>query len=197
MKFSIILISFPLLFNFSNLTSQDTISTRLNINLGFPIMPKPEGDQVVKSNNLLFFDIGIEKPIGNNLFYSLEFSNYNQYYRTKNINSYIGVTGDFLTTMLEPSLNLSKELKFKNKSIVDIGLGLVCQFEFDIWLEEKSKYQDRFLFIGGDVGIQSGLKYYQILQNGNQLGFVLESNYFLIHNIVDFGIGIAYQHFLK
>lgn len=90
----------------------------MNLNIGFPVMHKLQRQQVVKCNNLLFFDIGIEKPITNRFLYSMEFSTYNRYYRTKYSDCSIGVTVNFLSTMLEPSLNLRKEFLLKKEVLL-------------------------------------------------------------------------------
>ncbi len=150
-----------------------------------------------KSVNIAFFEIGLENSFKPNLYYSVELSSYNLYYFKTFTGAVPAIYGKAIKTRIEPGITIWRELSFLQDKKLDIGLGVVGRFEYDISLEKKeSEYFRRISYWDRDIGFQTGAKYYFTLDPENQVGILAKGKWFLINNTFDFGMGLTYRHLI-
>lgn len=184
----------------SNALAQNYKKTALVINLGYPI--KNDYDigriKVEKSINIAFFEIGWENYFSPNFYYSNELSSYNLYYNKV----YNGATGPMygkaIKTRIEPGINIWRQFTLRKDKKLDIGLGVVGRFDYDISLEKKeSELFRRIDKVDRDIGFQTIAKHYFTLNPKNQLGILVKYKWFLENKTFDVGIGITYKHIIS
>lgn len=168
------------------------------LNVGYPAKvgfyyPPP----IYNRKNLLFLGVGIERQLPNNIFYSIGVASYNISYKT--CTSCLCYDDDdysdqCVMSRIEPKITIWKEFLLNKRNVLDIGLGVIGHYELEIQFDEKECGEKNIFIIGSDIGIQSSMKYYYILSKiRNQLGLLIECNWFGNANQLDLGVGITYR----
>jgi hypothetical protein len=169
------------------------------INFGYPLKNEYHTAKigVEKSVNIAFLEIGFENSFKPQLYYSIDLSSYNHYYIKSFTGAVPAIYGKAIKTRIEPAINIWRKLSFLQDKSLELGLGAVGRFEYDISLENiESKYASRISYWGKDAGFQLSAKYYLTLKTENQVGVLARGKWFLKDNTFDIGLGLSYRHLI-